>query len=426
MYNYYPETIWAINKVLISAAVVLALVDILYVVFRQVSLAARIRKIAIIKKNLQTLARSGKNAVENICPSVIGKISNEEFLEIARDKELILSREFAEELRSCFVVSGKVSQIEKVARKSANKWYRIQAIISLGYANAPNAVGILKMSLVSKDPDIAYYSLLALGQIKTDLSARVLLDSIKNVNFSGNRIISLLEGFPSSVVEEASRATQSEDAVTRYWAVKLISRFATKAKLKRMEELTRDESLNVRAAACECLGKIGSPEARDAVLQCLRDKGWFVRMHAVKALEAVLGKEAINEIAVLLRDEEEPVRETVKQAMASNIETSLAYIEKFIQEDDKKLKKDCAQILEDSGYISILFKQILSREAHIRDRGVRLLEGVISSGAHLGLESALAGFDKESRKEVIRMIAQINKGLAEHIDQKLKNNLVEA
>lgn len=426
MYSYFPETIWVFNRSLITATVLLCILDILYVALREASEARKIRKMAIIKKNLQSLAGSGKKAVENICPKIIGRITNEQFLGIARDKESILSREFAQELKNCFIASGKISQIAKIARRSRNKWRRIQAIISLGYANPPEAPEILKNTLMDKDEDVAYYSLLALGQIKTNESARILFDSIKNKNFSGNRILSLLEGFPSSVIDEAARATQSTDSVERYWAVKLLSRFKPKGQLKSVEELTKDDSVDVRAAACECLGKIGAPEARAAVARCLGDKFWFVRMNAVRTLSGILGRDCIGDVAGLLKDDEELVRDSVKIAMELNIEASLPYIERFIREDNKELQKDCAEILEESGYMAILFKHLLSSDAALKTRSERMLEGIISSGAHLGLESTLAGLDKESRKNALQVIAHFNKGLAEHIDQKLKNKLVEA
>jgi hypothetical protein len=42
------------------------------------------------------------------------------------------------------------------------------------------------------------------------------------------------------------------------------------------------------------------------------------------------------------------------------------------------------------------------------------------------LESTLAGLNKETRKNVLQVIEHFNKGLAEHIDRKLKKQPVEA
>ena len=425
MYNYHADIIWGIDKILLGVTVLLAIFDILYVAFKEISESEATRKLAIIKRNLRDLARTGAEKVKNVCPVIMGKVTSQQFLEIARDKELTVSREFEKELRDCFMTSGRIGEIERVSQTSRNKWHRIQAIISLGYTNSPAAVEILKNSLVEKDEDVSYFSMLALGQLRDNSSAKILLDYLGSHRNSGNRIISLLDKFPSDIVSEALKATESGDPVVRFWAVKLISRFKSKSCLQRIEELTGDTSDDVRAAACECLGKIGSGEAKDTVVRCFSDKVWFVRMHAVRALSAILGKESIPEIVTLLKDKTWLVRDAVKKTMVHNIDAALPYLERLIHEGGDMLKKDCVEVLEDSGYLLILFKKLLSENAEAKNKAVNLLKEIMNSGAHLGLESALAGLGEETQKRILQIISDIDKALSEHIDKKIRHQIAE-
>jgi len=411
--------------VLVGITVLLGIFDILYAAIREAVENRAARRLAIIKKNLQDLAGSGAEAVKNICPAIVGKVTRQQFLEIARDQELILSKEVEQELRNCFIASGKIGEVERVARNPRNKWQRIQAIISLGYTKSPAALEILKDSLMDKDESVAYFSMLALGQIKDRYSARILLDYLGMHKYSGNRIVSLLEKFPPDVIDEAIKTTESKDPIVRFWAIKLISRIKSKDYLTRIEDLTRDSSDDVRAAACECLGKIGAREARDSAEHCLNDKVWFVRMHAVRTVATISGGDCIPEIIGFLRDESWLVRDTVKKVMAQNIEASLPYIEKFIDEDNITLRRDCVEVLGDSGYLTVLFRDLLSGNAQLKNKAVQLLKGILVSGALLGLESALAGFGKESRKNILQVMAGIDKTLAEEIDKNVKRELAE-
>ena len=111
--------------------------------------------------------------------------------------------------------------------------------------------------------------------------------------------------------------------------------------------------------------------------------------------------------------------------MTHDINAALPFIEKLIHEGERALRKDCVEILEDSGYLTILFKNLLSPDAQARQRAILLLKDIMNSGAHMGLESALAGFERESRASILKEIEKIDGNLAEHIQKKIEHLLVE-
>ena len=155
------------------------------------------------------------------------------------------------------------------------KWKRVTAIITLGYINAPSSLAILEKTILDKDEDISYYSMLSLGQIKNNVSAEILLDFLEKRVYSGYKIVSVLENFPSTIVDEVIKKTGSNDPITRFWAIKLLTKFKPKEYMKKIEEFTRDKSPDVRAAACEFLGELGLSEVKESLLRCLNDKRWF-------------------------------------------------------------------------------------------------------------------------------------------------------
>jgi len=426
MYDYHADIIWGIDRVLLIAVILLGVFDVLYSVIKEKFENRSAEKLAIIKKNLEDLAQTAPETIKNACPVIIGKVNPQQLFEIARDRELTAAKEFERELKGCFADVGRINEIEKAAKSSGNKWHRIQAIISLGYADSRGALKILKNSIEDKDEDVSYFSMLALGQIKSYPSAKILIDCLENHRYSGNKIVSLLTNFPPEAIDAAIEAAETKDSVASFWVIKLISRFKFKKYLRRMEALADEGPDDVRAAACECLGKIGAPEARDALIRRLDDKVWFVRMHAVRALREVLGKECVPEIVGLIKDETWLVRDTVKKTMVYNIETSLPYIEKLIDEDDKAMGKDCVEVLEDAGYLKILFKDLLSEDAQLKKKAARLLTDIIRWGAHLGLESTLIEFGREQQRHILRSIAAVDEALSEHIDKKIKHQLVES
>jgi len=264
-----------------------------------------------------------------------------------------------------------------------------------------------------------------LGQIKNDGAARILLESLEGNISLGNRVITLLEKFPPSVADEAMRWTEHQNSAARFWAVKLLSRLRPERLAKRIEALAEDDMASVRSAVCECLGRIRSRGSKETVLTCLKDPSWFVRKRAVTALSRILGPACMPEIVGLIRDENWMVREAVKKAMVLDIGAALPYIEKIIHDDHGPLRKDCVEVLEDAGYLSVLFNELLSTDTRGKEWAAGLLKGIVNSGAHIGLESSLAGFEVEPRDFVLREIAKTDELLAEHIRQKIEHLLVE-
>lgn len=404
MYDYHVDLVWKADGIFLGVCVFFSILIVIHGAWAEVFLSRRRRNLGLLKRNLEEIALLGKDA----CSFLVQKFSPVQLMDIVKNRDQVLPREFERQFRDCLVSQGKIADIEKIAQGAGNKWQRIQALICLAYEPSPAALEILKKSVFHRDEDISYFSLLALGHIKNVPSAKILIDLLGKGIFSCNKIVSLLESFPPEITGEVIKATEDRDATVRFWAVKLLSRFKTKQYLKSIQRLTKDAAGDVRAASCECLGKMGDREARGVLWTCLKDEVWFVRMHAVRALSEILGGECIPEVVGLLKDDAWLVRDSVKKAMTRHVDPSLHYILQSLRSGDRTSRKDCIEVLEDSGCLIALFEDIFSQDPSIKIKAMLLLEALIRSGEHFGLESILAGLKEDERQEISKIIAAMD------------------
>jgi len=348
MGKYYFELIRNADIVLITLNFGLAAVILIYAAIDKWSEGIRYRHLRHIISGLQTLAFKDDNSLINGCTLIMRKSTPFEFSDILKRQSKIPSGKFSSQLMECINDSGKIPGIERTAKKSMLKWRRIEAIVMLGYLNSANALGILEQSLSSKDSDISYFSLISLGHIKNAESAKILLAAVKNRTFAGSKIASILEHFPPVIVEILIKGAEGQDESLRVWSIKLISRFKPKQYANKISVFTDDASPDIRASACECLGEIGEESTKEAVKKCLKDNIWYVRMHATRALESILGPGSISDIAPLLKDDHWFVRENVKDIMVKHFSQARPFIEKFLGETDEDVKRDCVEIMDNA------------------------------------------------------------------------------
>lgn len=415
MYTYYPTVIWRIDIILFFATLLATIFVIIYSALKEAYGRRYAREFIFIKDNLYMLIESSKEKFTKTCPAFIEKITPAQLLEIIRDAHQTLPEERLQKLKECFTASGKIAQIEKVAENSMRKWRKIYAIIGLGYLQSPHALEIMEKSVLDKDRDISYFSLLALGQIKNNASAKILLSVLEKRIVGGNRIVSLLATFPAAILPDVVSATYHKDPLVRFWALKLLARLNAVQYRVRIEELTQDDSVEVRIASCDCLGELAEKESKDSLMRCLKDVSWRVKAHAIAALSRIVGPRGLPAIIDLIKEDIWLARDSLKNAMIDDIEPFFPYIEQILCSNALALKKDCIEALEESGYLARLLDDVVALNTQVSARAVSLLKGVVASGSHSGLESALFNFSEDKRNRILRILRTIDKPLADHI-----------
>lgn len=415
MYSYHTDLIWAVDKTLLCLVLLAGSLTIVYSLAKEYRWKRRSRALLNIKRNIYELALSGKKTDNSVCLSVVSEITPQQFLDVTtnRNREVAFFNDSEQKiLKSCFVSAEKLEVIERIAVSSWHKWRRVEAILTLGYAQAASSVKTLKKTINGKDPDISYFSIIALGQIKNIPSARTLLDFVRKQPFYRYRILSLLESFPPETADQVIGLTDNPDHELRSWAIKLICRLKALQYSGKIEELTRDKSAEVRASACDCLGEFGGKGQASVLAGCLTDDFWMVRVSAVNALFKVLGKEAIPAIMGRINDGSLSVIESVKALMSRNIEICLPYIEKFLSGNDEMARRISVEALEASGYIAELFRNMLTGHHKDKEGVTRLLKGLIISRVYSGMEVSLLTFSPDDRERLLDIIRKMDEPTA--------------
>lgn len=420
MGKYYFELMRNADIILIALTFGLAAVILIYAAADQWYGWIRYRRLWHMVSVLQALAFKDDNSLINGGTLIMRKTTPFEFSDILKRQSKIPPGKFSDQLMECINDSGKIPDIERIAKNSRRKWRRIEAIIMLGYLNSANALGILKQSLCSRDNDIAYFSLVSLGHIRNTESARILFANINNKAFSGYKIASMLESFPPDIVEILIKGLEDQDENLRLWSIRLLSRFKPKQCAKRISDFVTDPSADIRAAVCECLGEIAADGFKEAIQKCLNDNIWYVRLQAVIALEKIFGAKSVTAIASLLKDGNWLLRERVKDIMIKYFSESLVSIERFLLEENQDVKQSCIEIMDASGYRDKILNDIVSGDIETQNKARVWLKTMIKAGAHFGLEGILSRYSPDIRQNILNAIAAVDKDKAEYISKMLK------
>jgi hypothetical protein len=314
-----------------------------------------------------------------------------------------------------------VAEIERLASEAGNKWRRIEAMKCIGILQTPWALEILEKSLSDKDQDIVYFAILALARIRNVDAARILLGCLKRGVFSGQKIVSLLENFPPECLPEVYQALQDCDTRTAFWLLKLLSRFPIENAHQILEKYSGDPSADVRAAACECLGRSGYGEARETALRCLRgrlrDEVWYVRLQAVRGLSRICGTACLPQLAALMVVERSTlVQESIKNVVIGDKEGVLETIERCLDSDSQVIKEWHVNALVDSNNVVTVLSECLSGGPGEQERALRILSKLIRSKIHFGLRETLDQFQSESKKRLLGIIAGTDRELAARME----------
>ena len=393
------DLVWLADEILLAFAILSSLFIIIYALVKRILSTRHDRTVARNTKNIQDIMLKGPSVNREDWLALIDGFTINDFFEIVKSKEALAFKKNSDRFKGWLYESGKLTKIEDIAKKSLMKWKRVTAIITLGYINAPSSLAILEKTILDKDEDISYYSMLSLGQIKNNVSAEILLDFLEKRVYSGYKIVSVLENFPSTIVDEVIKKTGSNDPITRFWAIKLLTKFKPKEYMKKIEEFTRDKSPDVRAAACEFLGELGLSEVKESLLRCLNDK------------------RCLPEVIHLINDSSPLVKQSVKDVMVHDIEKTLPYIESCLAGSDDAAKRYCVDALVDSMYVPTLLENVLSDNSRVKKRALILLDALIKSGFYFGLKKAINDFGQGTREKILEIIATANSDLVKRIKE---------
>lgn len=350
MHNYYINQVIYIDIALLFIAAILSIMILLYALLKEAAARRRTRSLVNIKNNVYKFIIAGTGDSAGTCPAFSGNPTTEQFLDIAMNRESVFFNKSEQDIfSSCLAAPDKIKTMEKRALKARNKWRRIEAILGLSYLDDKNAPAIFERSLLSKDDDVRYFSVIALGNMKNESSSRILVDLIRKGAFSKRKIVSVLESFSPDITSNyAIPLLKDDDPDVRFWALKLLSRLDPGKYIPEISALAADPSDEVRSAACECIGNSKDEKASEILVNALKDESWLVRSSAVRAMSILIGDKSIPKIIGLLKDNSLIVLSSVREVLVAHIATAMPYIEKILSGDDRLAKIMCKEAIEEA------------------------------------------------------------------------------
>ena len=135
------------------------------------------------------------------------------------------------------------------------------------------------------DSEVVGAAVAILGRIPDMKAAEILINAIKNRQYSPSRIATYVDQFPIPIAHLLRPLLHHPDATVRYWGVMLLARHTPAPDLERdLAALTSDPAPLVRRAAVASLTRMNVAEGVKAATVLLADPVWYVRAHAARAV----------------------------------------------------------------------------------------------------------------------------------------------
>ncbi len=202
---------------------------------------------------------------------------------------------------------------DKVVRNSAAR-----ALGKIADEDQKNKIlNALEVGLEDPDIRVRANSCWALGKIGDRRAVKLLSKMVD----PSQRFYTMSADPTSDQISEAEASDQlkeegmkSSDVIIA--AVKALGRIGDPDAIDALERALDDESDGqVRCAACLAMGKIGSKDATPSLLNALKDQYWYVRRDAAKALKKIKDQRAIYSLESLLDDMYDQVKKSAKKAL---------------------------------------------------------------------------------------------------------------
>lgn len=333
----------------------------------------------------------------------------------------------------------------------------------MGECGEEALVELTTLAADSTDSEVRYWVLRSLGKIGSEISLPLLFKALDDPSESirdasqrslasyGNAIFDdlfslfktdkrlLLESVcstykrmsPDLVVNKLCKYLGKYDEHVNYWIRRVLSHFATEA-IELVTGLLESRADEVRRQAILLLGKIGSSDHAELILERLKDEYWPARIAAASTLGEIGGSESVLSLCEALEDDDEDL------AMAAIIslgkigdEKSVPVLISSLNRESWALKYQSIKILGEmkvnrafTDLIRLLDEDTLDLKPHL----IRALSKLTHPKC---FQALLSRFEKEkeleSRTAYILAFAELkNKKIIPHITKLAqKDNILE-
>jgi len=395
------------------------------------------------------LPRIPKSAETMFAPILFRFLENTAFP--AREELVRLLGTFSPEI----VLSG-VFRILNSDRMATPHVVRVSALKILGYLHLPFCLQRILESLPTFRPEEAEEFAVLIADYPDEMfeeKVRMLLASPDaRIRASIMTILPLVKN--SSFLKEIRASLKDVDPDVRVAAIKALLGFGEIKLLNQETSMLRDPIERVRIATVEVIARHGNAAAMEILKTIVADENETdsvktcvimglgqassaggmpilidvldtmddFRGHAERALAMRTSKKDISGLIEIFKDAEPPLREKLIPVFKSQGKEAEAQILEILKDDVASLKPYLVKILEESGYIDRLKKQLSHRSVEVRREAALQLSLMDNLSAFRGLVIAAKDPDQEVRVCVVKALEKLDSDQGREILEKLKED----
>ena len=282
--------------------------------------------------------------------------------------------------------------------RARKKWGRIEALRRLASSDSlpEGAREALADALADPDDDVRLAAASALAARADQLAAGLLVASLADRRDGRTRIAAELETFAVRIVGQLLHGLlDDERSDVRFWGLQLIGRSRAILSPDRIEQLIADESADVRAALAEALPNVAAHPA-GPLLRLLEDDVWFVRVHAARALGEARVTPGAAAVGELLRDRSWWVRDAAEKALVELGDAGVRQAIRLLDDADPFARDSAAEVLQESGHLDRCVAAAIAGD----EAAAALIERARQAGAGRLIDATFA-----RRQQLVRLPA---------------------
>ena len=283
----------------------------------------------------------------------------------------------------------------------------------------------VRMLLASPDARIRASIMTILPLVKNSSFLKEIRASLKDVDPDVRvAAIKALLGFGEiKLLNQETSMLRDPIERVRIATVEVIARHGNAAAMEILKAITTDENETdaVKIGVILGLGHATSAEGMPILIDVLDSMDDF-RGYAEQALAMRTSKKDINRLIEIFKDAEPPLREKLIPVFKAQGRESEAQILEILKDEVASLKPYLVKILEESGYIDRLKKQLSHRTVEIRREAALQLSLMDTLPAFRGLVIAAKDPDQEVRVCVVKALEKLDNDQGREILEKLKED----
>ncbi len=257
---------------------------------------------------------------------------------------------------------------------------RIAALRILTLAGSEVALTLLDEALRDRDRVVVDAAVAALGMIRNESAAHLLVDALRARLYSPSRIATQLDRFSKPISDLLIPLLRHPIPIVRFWGATLLARYRGNPKVNAALVLLRDDPHpSVRKAVVETMGRVGGFLSAETAAALLDDPVWFVRAHAARALGNLNRLDYANKVTPLLADSEWWVRTAAKEALEAMGPGITEDLLPSLTSDDAFARNGAAEVLQALGVLDGLIAETVRTATNQTER-VDLIGQILAAG----------------------------------------------